>query len=187
MRWWRRSTRFSQSGEARRLSDAAVISPSHEQTFIVRCAFGRCGKKPPACRPRTRNGVSLQPFRIDRPNLPAPAELLRIRRRGARPIRTLGRRVDDARAGLPLPSVGNVRIGLRGGATPAALALVPAMALWPMAGSRRTRRRREAGPPARPGTLAVLTRQQLEPLRRFPGSVLFRFLVPIARERDVGR
>ena len=48
----------------------------------------------------------------DRVSLPAPADLFRIWRRGARPVRAVGRRLDDARPDLPLPSVRNFRARL---------------------------------------------------------------------------
>src|SRR2546427_4232811 len=84
------------------------------------------------CRPRAGEGLSLYLLPARRLPLPPPADLLGLRRRGARPVRPVGRRLDDARAAHPLSSVGHVRSRLRPPVTTARRALVPALAIRPL-------------------------------------------------------
>ena len=88
--------------------------------------------RPAPRRPRPGQGLSLHALAAGRLPLPPPADLLRICRRGARPLRPVGRRVDDARAHRCAASRGarpastacprprrRARTGTRPGATPA--------------------------------------------------------------------
>src|SRR5258708_32235474 len=73
----------------------------------------------------------LPPYRCgtDRAQLPAPADLLELRRRGGRPLWFVGRRLDDAGAALSLPPPraprARFRAPTRAGSTPPALASAP--------------------------------------------------------------
>src|SRR5262245_46800629 len=82
-----------------------------------------------------RVGEALSPHALapDRFRLPAPAHLLVLCRRGARSLRPVGGRLDDARAARPLPPVRNLRARFRAGGAAPACALVPALALRPLA------------------------------------------------------
>src|SRR5678815_5593002 len=85
---------------------------------------------PAALRTRPDQGLSLHPLAAGRLSLPPPADLLGIRRRGARPLRPVGRLVDDARATPPLPALRHLRHRPRAGDGAAGRTLVHALALW---------------------------------------------------------
>lgn len=102
----------------------------------------RACRHPPATadrRTRAHQDVSIYPLTSDRVSLPASADLLRICRCSARPVWPLGRRLDDARAAVPLSPLWNVRARFRAAITAATRALVSAMALWTMARNERRR------------------------------------------------
>ena len=89
------------------------------------------GYTPPSPRrPRPDQSLLLHALAAYRLSLPPFADLLRVCRRGARPLRPVGRRVDDARAADALPAVGHVGHRPRAGSCAARRALVCAVALW---------------------------------------------------------
>src|SRR5712671_3993422 len=84
-------------------------------------------------RPGGSESVPADSVAADRLELPAPAHLLAICRRGPRAPWLLGGRMDDARTHAALPAVRHVRPRLRRGHAAGAGAMVPAVALWPLA------------------------------------------------------
>src|SRR5215218_3605933 len=84
-------------------------------------------------RPRADQGLPPDPIPPDRFSLPPLADMLRIRRRGTRPLRAVGRCLDDVCQALPLSPVRHLRPRLRAGCVAARRALVPALALWALA------------------------------------------------------
>ncbi len=126
--------------------------------------------RPSARRPRTDQGLSLHALAAGRLSLPPPADLLGIRRRGARPLRPVGRRVDDARAPRALPALGHLghRPCARGSAARRALVRALALRALVVASTRR---------------LSEL----LQPPRRLGRAEFRRLGVPGARLRGVGR
>src|SRR6478752_1366062 len=76
------------------------------------------------------HGLSLYAVAPHRAALPAPAELLGIRRRGDRPLRALGRWMDGSRPHPALPPLGNSGTGFRARCPARRIALVHALALW---------------------------------------------------------
>src|SRR5262249_58973684 len=86
-----------------------------------------------ACRPRPGQALSNHLVAAGRVPLPARAHLLAVFRRGAGTVRSVGRRLDDARPAVALPSLGNVRARLRAARTAAPGALVSPLAVWKMA------------------------------------------------------
>src|ERR1041385_1936689 len=66
-------------------------------------------ERPSPRRPRAGEDLSLYPLAAGRLPLPPSADLLGIRRRGARPLWPVGGLVDDARAALALPPMGHLR------------------------------------------------------------------------------
>src|SRR5262249_29248832 len=78
-------------------------------------------------------GLSPRLLRADRVQLPASADLLGLCRGGDRPVRSVGRRLDDARAALSLSPVWHPRARFRGVIVARWRALVSALALWPLA------------------------------------------------------
>ena len=111
-----RSTRSRRSAERRRKSDTG------------RARVNGCSHAPSPRRPRPDQSLSLHALAADRLPLPPSADLLGICRRGARPLRPVGRRLDDARAADALPAVGHVRHRPRAGGSAARRALVRAVA-----------------------------------------------------------
>src|SRR5215208_3871224 len=101
-------------------------------TTLVECPGGDRPVAAPG-RPRVGRRIPLYALTADRVPLPASANLFRLRRPGARPARTLGRLLDDARADLPLPSVRDIRPRFRMRRAAGQFALVPAVALRPLA------------------------------------------------------
>src|SRR5580700_6148731 len=93
-------------------------------------------------------------------SLPASADMLRLCRPGARSLRPVGRRLDDAGAPVALPSVGHFGIGLRAGNVAGQGALVPAVALRPLARRRR--------PPSRSSVSAIAPPLQAGPAAGMP-------------------
>src|ERR1043165_573686 len=118
----------------------------------------------PPRRPRACKDLSLHPVAAGRLPLPTSADLLRVRRRGARPLWAMGRFMDDSRPPPSLPSLGHIgdRPCARDG--PGGRALVRALALRSLV-------------LASPHRLSEL----LEPPRRFARPVLRGLLVPGAR------
>src|SRR3954447_3356604 len=92
-----------------RRSDAGQWQPNKQGAYEL-CSVDECRtSKPTSVGARTGQNLSIFVFRTGRLSLPAPANLLGICRRGARPLWSLGGRLDDLGATLPLPSVGNGR------------------------------------------------------------------------------
>ena len=85
--------------------------------------------------------------RSDRAQLPASADVLELRRRGGRPLWFVGRRLDDAGAALSLPPLRNLGARFRAGIGAGSRALVPALALWPLARHQLRRRGRALARP----------------------------------------
>src|SRR6185437_6883447 len=88
-------------------------------------------------RARVGSVLPLHAGAADRSALPSSAGLLRIRRRGNWPLRTVGRRLDGAGADSALSSMRHPRAGFRTGRAACARALVAAVALRPLAGHER--------------------------------------------------
>src|SRR5688572_30687944 len=84
-------------------------------------------------RPRAGESLSLHAVAADRVPLPLPADLLRLRRPGARTPWALGRRLDDSGKALALPPMGKFGTRLCAECPAAGRALVSAMALRPLA------------------------------------------------------
>src|SRR5262245_8906167 len=79
------------------------------------------------------HALSLHAFPSYWAPLPAPAELLGIRRRGDRPFRALGRWMDGTRPHPAVPPLGNGGAGFRARYPARAIALVLALALRTLA------------------------------------------------------
>ena len=90
------------NGERCRVSKAA-------RRAAMTMASINAAARPAPRRPRADQGLSLHALAAGRLSLPPPADLLGICRRGARPLRPVGRRLDDARAAAALPAMGHVR------------------------------------------------------------------------------
>src|SRR4051794_20568159 len=113
---------------------------SAHEAFSLRALFHphRVRASAPApIRPRADLAVPTHAVAAGRLQLPAPADLLRLWRRGDRTVRALGRRLDDARARVTVQSVRHVRHRQRARDRTARRALVPALALWPLARRQR--------------------------------------------------
>src|ERR1700722_11471216 len=82
---------------------------------------------------RAGEGVSADVVAAGGVQLPPPADLLAICRRGVRAPRPLGRRLDDARPPAALPAIRHLRPRLRAQGTATRRTLVPAVALRPLA------------------------------------------------------
>jgi hypothetical protein len=84
---------------------------------------------------RTRHDLGLPTYLIaaDWLQLPAPAHLLRLRRRSNRTFRVVGGRMDDAGAAVALPTLGQFRNRQRAADETARRAMVSAMAVRTMA------------------------------------------------------
>ena len=128
--------------ELRGFGDALGAMQSHEiapsSTSPSSASQGSAGPKTadePGANPRPGGGESVPAHLVatDRLELSAPADLLAICRRGLRAPWLLGRRMDDARTGAALPAVRHLRPRLRGRHAAGAGAVVPAVALWPLA------------------------------------------------------
>jgi hypothetical protein len=92
-----------------------------------------------ACRPRAGAGLSLHALAAGRFPLPASPDLLGICRRGARPLRPVGRLLDDARAAVALPPLGHLRHRPRARGGAHGRALVSAVALRPLVVAQQRR------------------------------------------------
>src|SRR5206468_2687449 len=87
---------------------------------------------PSSRRPRAREDLSLHAFASGRLPLPPPSDLLGVCRRSARPLRALGRLMDDARTAPALPSMGHIGDRSHTANDAGRRALVRAMALRPL-------------------------------------------------------
>src|SRR6185437_11715294 len=87
-----------------------------------------------AFRTRAGDALSFHSVAANRAALPALADLFGIRRRSDRPVRSVGRRLDDARAHPALPFVRHVGARLRAARPARARTLVSPLALRPLAG-----------------------------------------------------
>src|SRR5471032_205294 len=86
-----------------------------------------------AFRARPGGALSLYAGVADRSALPASAVLFRICRRGDRPFRSVGGRLDGTRAHPALPAVGDARARFRAGRCVGRRPLVGAVALRTLA------------------------------------------------------
>jgi hypothetical protein len=98
-----------------------------------------CG--PTAAPDRPWGGVDLSPHVLTnrRLSLPPPPNLLRLRRSGAREIRSMGRYLDDASATRTMSPMGNIGVGFHAGGAAGHCPVVGAMAVRAMAGDQRGR------------------------------------------------
>lgn len=108
MPWSMRSTRSRPSGRSRRNSRAPRSSPVSAAGL----------------------SLPLHPVRVDRPHLPAYAELLRIHDRGGQPAWHLGRGLDGLRPDLPLSPGRHIRAGFRVRGAAARCTCPRTLALW---------------------------------------------------------
>src|SRR5262245_33498931 len=111
--------------------------------------------RPPAGRAGLDRDLSPQPLRPGRVPLPSLAHLLGLCRRGDRPIRLVGRRLDDRGAALPVSPARNLRPRFRPADAAGAHALVSAVAIRPLA--RDQSRHRAVTSPGSPAVPAALT------------------------------
>src|SRR6476660_3528249 len=95
----------------------------------ARRRLSESASRPPPRRPRAGEDLPLHALAAGRLPLPPPSDLLGIRRRGARPLRPLGRLVDDAGTALALSPMGHLRHRPRARNGAAGRALVRALAL----------------------------------------------------------
>src|SRR6476660_9963103 len=101
---------------------------------------GLCHNSPsPAAQCRTRTDLDLPPHAVAAGwlQLPAPADLLGLWRRGDRAIWIVGRRLDDAGAAVALPALGHVGHRQCTADRAARCTLVSALALRPLARRQR--------------------------------------------------
>src|SRR5713101_3651971 len=89
--------------------------------------------RPPAGGARTHPGLPPHALRLGRVRLPSSSHLLDLRRRGDRPLRAVGGRLDGAGAALPLSSLRDLRPRFRPAVAAGPFALVLALALRPLA------------------------------------------------------
>ena len=89
------------------------------------------------CRPRADLDLPAHAVAAGRLQLPAPADLLGLWRRGDRTVRTVGRRLDDAGAAVALPSFGHIRHRQRAARHAAGRAMVSAVAIRTLARRQR--------------------------------------------------
>ena len=117
-----------------------TIAQSAHEAFSLRALFhsGR-GRASPSTQIRSRADLALPPYTLaaGRLQLPAPSDLLRLRRRGDRTFRALGRWLDDARAPASLQSVRHVGHRQRAPRRAARGTLVFALALRALARRQR--------------------------------------------------
>src|SRR5258708_4875373 len=92
-----------------------------------------------AAQCRTRDDLALPAHAVaaGRLQLPPSADLLGLRRRGDRALRTVGRRMDDPGAAVALPALGHFRNRQRAADETAGRAMVSAVAVWTMARGQR--------------------------------------------------
>src|SRR5690242_694807 len=124
-RAWRRN--FAKTA-ARSMS---VKASFERRTFHVRTqSFGANSAR---TRPRLGDCVPLYVVAAHRPALPASAELLGICRRSDQPLRSVGRRLDGARANPALQSIRHARTRFCSEGPARRGALVDTLALRPLA------------------------------------------------------
>src|SRR5690242_18755577 len=99
-----------------------------------------CRPRAATFRPSPRSRVSLFDLSADRADLPPSSHLLGLWRGGNRALRSVGRRMDDARTHLPLPPVRDVGIRRCPGAPAGSCPLVRAVALRTVGVDERPRR-----------------------------------------------
>src|SRR5580692_4545483 len=95
-----------------RASPRTGFQQNAQEAFIVPVLFGlrpRSGAAAAQCRAHHDLGLSAYPFTAGRLQLPPPADLLGLWRRGDRALRTVGRRMDDAGAAVALSALGHLR------------------------------------------------------------------------------
>ncbi len=115
--------------------------------FVMKPSMSHRERGPRSCGARTDSG--LPPYRCgtDRAQLPAPADLLELRRRGGRPLWFVGRRLDDAGAALSVPPLRGLGARFRAGIRAGSCALVLALALRALARHQLRRRGHALAPP----------------------------------------
>src|SRR5689334_1638852 len=89
------------------------------------------------CWPGLDLDLSAYALAAGRLQLPPPADLLGLCGRSHRPLRPVGRRMDDAGAAAPLPSLRHLRNRQRPRGAPAGRTMVRALALRPLARRQR--------------------------------------------------
>src|SRR4051795_7161913 len=112
---------------------------AHEAISLRALFQSRRGRAPASTQIRPRADLALPPHALAAGwlQLPAPADLLHLWRRGNRTVRAVGRRLDDARAPAPLQPFRHLGHRQRAPHRTTGRALVLALALRPLARRQR--------------------------------------------------
>jgi hypothetical protein len=115
---------------------------AHEAIIAGFTALSRLRRRGASSAPQCRAGNDLDlpahAVAAGRVQLPPSADLLGLWRRGDRTVRVVGRRLDDPRAAIALPTLGHVRNRQRAANATARGAMVSAMAVRALARCQRT-------------------------------------------------